>query len=62
MSQVGPFVYKAVTVKDSVDHDTGHVNLEYDENGESLTYRPRCVESEKPILSKRLLLQEILFH
>ena len=41
LSKVGPFVYKAVTVKDSVDHDSGHVNLQYDENGESLTYRPR---------------------
>ena len=41
LEEVGPFVYKAVTVKDSVDRDTGHVNLQYDENGETLTYRPR---------------------
>ena len=34
-------MYKAVTVKDSVDYSTGHVNLQYDEDGETLTYRPR---------------------
>jgi len=52
LKEVGPFVYKAVTVKDSVDHDTGHVNLEYDENGESLTYRPRkfyFIDREKSV-------------
>ena len=41
LEEVGPFVYKAVTVKDSVDHDSGHVNLQYDEGGDTLTYRPR---------------------
>ena len=41
LQEVGPFVYKAVTVKDSVDYSTGHVNLQYDEDGETLTYRPR---------------------
>ena len=41
LREVGPFVYKAVTVKDSVDYGTDHVNLQYDEGGETLTYRPR---------------------
>ena len=41
--EVGPFVYRAVTVKDSVDHGSDHVNLQYDEGGETLTYRPRYI-------------------
>ena len=28
-------------MKDSLDYSTGHVNLQYDEGGETLTYRPR---------------------
>ena len=39
--EVGPFVYKAVTVKDSLEEGTGKENLEYNEDGETLTYRPR---------------------
>jgi len=35
LQEVGPFVYKAVTVKDSRD------NVEFNEDGETLTYRPR---------------------
>lgn len=41
LKEVGPFIYKAVTVKDSVDFDTKNVNLKYDEDGEHLTYRQR---------------------
>jgi len=41
LKEVGPFVYKAVTVKDSLDEETGKENLEYNEDGETLTYRPR---------------------
>ena len=41
LEEVGPFVYKAVTVKDSVDQDTRKDHLEYNEDGETLTYRPR---------------------
>ena len=41
LKEVGPFVYKAVNVKDSVDKDTGKENLEYNEDGETLTYRLR---------------------
>ena len=41
LEEVGPFVYRAVTVKDSVDLGSGRVNLQYDEGGETLTYRPR---------------------
>ena len=41
LKEVGPFVYKAVTVKDSVDQDTGKEHLDYNEDGETLTYRPR---------------------
>ena len=35
VKEVGPFVYKAVTVKDSRD------NLKFNDDGETLTYRPR---------------------
>ena len=41
LREVGPFIYKAVTIKDSVDFDTGKVNLHYNEDGETLTYRQR---------------------
>merc|ERR1719350_1370734 len=41
LKEIGPFVYKAVTVKDSVDKDTGKEHLEYNDGGETLTYRPR---------------------
>jgi len=41
LKEVGPFIYKAVTVKDSVDFDTKNVNLKYNEDGEHLTYRQR---------------------
>jgi len=41
LKEVGPFVYKAITVKDSVDEKTQKANLEYNEDGETLTYRPR---------------------
>eukprot|EP00092_Neocalanus_flemingeri_P038999 GFUD01042454.1.p1 GENE.GFUD01042454.1~~GFUD01042454.1.p1 ORF type:complete len:596 (+),score=215.72 GFUD01042454.1:176-1963(+) len=41
VKEVGPFTYKAVTVKDSVDKDTGKENLDFNEDGETLTYRPR---------------------
>jgi len=41
LKEVGPFIYKAVTVKDSVDFDTKNVNLKYEEDGEHLTYRQR---------------------
>ena len=43
LKEIGPFVYKAVTVKDSIDKDTGKENLEYNDDGETLTYRPRLV-------------------
>lgn len=41
VEEVGPFVYKAVTVKDSVDHGTAKINLKYEDDGDTLTYRPR---------------------
>jgi len=41
LEEVGPFIYKAITVKDSVDYKSKKVNLEYNEDGETLTYRPR---------------------
>ena len=41
LKEVGPFIYKAVTVKDSVDFGSTNVNLKYDENGDTLTYRAR---------------------
>ena len=41
LQEVGPFVYKAVTVKDSVDQETRREHLEYNKDGETLTYRQR---------------------
>ena len=41
LEEVGPFVYKAVTIKDSVNLTDGNVNLKYNDDGETLTYRPR---------------------
>ena len=39
--QIGPFIYKAVTVKDSVNMSNGESNLKYGEDGKTLTFRPR---------------------
>ena len=52
LEEVGPFIYKAVTVKDSVDHGTDHENLEYNEDGETLTYKQRysCIEKPNNVL------------
>merc|ERR1711970_474918 len=41
LQEVGPFIYKAVTVKDSVDQETRKEHLEYNQDEETLTYRPR---------------------
>ena len=41
LQEVGPFIYKAVTVKDSEDFDTKESNLKYNDDGETLTYRQR---------------------
>ena len=41
LQEVGPFTYKAVTVKDSIDQDTGEENLKYNDDKETLTYRAR---------------------
>jgi len=41
LEEVGPFVYKAVTIKDSVNLTDGNINLKYNDDGETLTYRPR---------------------
>ena len=38
--QVGPFVYQALTIKDTVEED-GKSNLRYNEDRTTLTYRPR---------------------
>ena len=40
--QVGPFVYQALTIKDTVEED-GKSNLRYNEDGTTLTYRPRSL-------------------
>ena len=39
--QIGPFIYKAVTVKDSVNMSNGETNLKYGNDGKTLTFRPR---------------------
>jgi len=41
LEEVGPFIYKAVTVKDSIDYKTRKSHLSYDDDGPTLTYRPR---------------------
>ena len=41
LQEVGPFVYKAVNLKDSVNKDTGKENIDFNEDGETLTYRLR---------------------
>jgi len=41
LQEVGPFVYKAVTVKDSLDPETSLPNLNYDLKISTITYRPR---------------------
>jgi len=41
VKEIGPFVYKAVTIKDSVNKSNGESNLVYGEDGKTLTYRPR---------------------
>lgn len=41
IKEVGPFVYKAVTIKDSVDQTTGEANLVFNDDEKTLTYRPR---------------------
>jgi len=40
LTEVGPFVYQALTIKDTVEED-GKSNLHYNEDGSTLTYRPR---------------------
>ena len=41
LEEIGPFVYKAVTVKDSVDFGSDKSNLKIDEDDGTITYRPR---------------------
>jgi len=41
VKEIGPFIYKAVTVKDSVNISNGESNLKYGEDGKTLTFRPR---------------------
>merc|ERR1719348_350548 len=41
VKEVGPVVYKAVTVKDSLDESTEEPALHFNDDEETLTYRPR---------------------
>jgi len=41
LQEVGPVVYKAITVKDSLDEESGNPNLNFNEDDETLTYRAR---------------------
>ena len=45
LQEVGPIVYKVVTVKNSVDQETRREHLEYNQDGETLTFRPRFANS-----------------
>ena len=40
LEEIGPFTYKAVNIKDSLNQ-TGEENLQFNEDGETLTYRLR---------------------
>ena len=41
LEEVGPFVYRSRIEKNSKDHNTGKDSLEYNQDGKTLTYRPR---------------------
>ena len=41
LEEVGPFVYRSIIVKDSKNEETGGNNLQHNDDGETLTYRPR---------------------
>ena len=41
LEEIGPFVYTSVIAKNSMNAETGKENLEYNNDGETLTYRPR---------------------
>ena len=41
LKEVGPFVYTTVTIKDSVNETNKNTNLQYNDDEETLTYRPR---------------------
>ena len=47
LEEVGPFVYRAVIIKDSKNKETGKDNLEYNDDGDTLTYRPRYGDVRK---------------
>ena len=49
LEEIGPFVYNSAIVKNSKKAETGNTNLEYNNDGETLSYRPRY---EKYSLSK----------
>lgn len=40
LKEVGPFVYQALTIKDTVEKD-GSSNIHFNEDGQTLTYSPR---------------------
>ena len=41
LEEVGPFVYKTINKKDSLDQHTGRSSLKFNEDSSTLTYRPR---------------------
>jgi len=41
LQEVGPFVYEAVTVKDSLNPQTNQSDFKYNKDGSTITYRPR---------------------
>ena len=47
LEEIGPFVYTSVIVKNSENVDTGRENMEYNNDGETLTYRPRYQDIHK---------------
>ena len=44
LEEVGPFVYSSRIEKNSKDHQTGRDSLHYNQDGKTLTYRPRYIQ------------------
>lgn len=41
LKQIGPFIYKAIYIKDSINQETREEELTFDEDGPTITYKPR---------------------
>jgi len=41
LQEIGPYVYKAIYIKDSIDQETRKEHIAFNDDGETLTYSPR---------------------